>query len=144
MGYPTQLGLWVGRSQALVAKKILFLSNWGSKRAGPQKLVAKEFLPLSNGSFKEAESCSQERKKLLVKFKVQKISKQRVPEQIQNTTGPGHPGAKPGSGSGGPGLLSPHSPVPLATRWPYPRGWREWAIQGWKESETPRVVGAGA
>lgn len=73
MGYPTQLGLWVGRSQALVAKKILFLSNWGSKRAGPQKLVAKEFLPLSNGSFKGAESCSQERKKPLVKFKVQKI-----------------------------------------------------------------------
>lgn len=98
----------MGRSQALVAKKILFLSNWGSTRAGPQKD------PLSNGSFKGAESCSQERKSLLVKFKVQKISKQRVPGQIQNTTGPGRPGAKPGSGSGGPGLLSPHSPVPLA------------------------------
>lgn len=71
------------------------------------------------------------------------MAKQRVPGQIQNTTGPGHPGAKPGSGSGGPGLQSPHSLGPLATRWPYPMGWKEWAIQGWMESETLREVGVG-
>lgn len=113
---------WAGH-QALVAKEILFLSNRGSKGAGPQNLVAKKFLPFSNGSSKGVQPGSQKRRTLLVKFKTLEMAKQKVPGQIQNTTGPGCPGAKQGSGSGGPGLLSPHSPGLLAIRWPSPRGW---------------------
>lgn len=93
-------------------------------------MVAKEFLSLSNGCSKGVQPCPQKRKSLLVKFKTLEMAKQKVPGQIRNTTGPGCPGARPGSGSGGPGLLSPHSPGPLATRWPYPRGW---------DSGSPRV-----
>lgn len=58
-----------------------------------------------------------------MKFKTLEMAKQKVPGQIRNTTGPGCPGARRGSGSGGPGLLLPHSPGLLAIRRPSPSGW---------------------
>ena len=76
-----------------------------------------------------------------MKFKTLEMAKQKVPGQIRNTTGPGCPGARRGSGLGGPGLLSPHSPGPLAVRWPSPSGWENGSSRVGMESETIRAVG---